>query len=381
MKSKPDSTRFAPAERAAATEVNRQSRLFSERTLLRVLPEVVPCALVVLNAQRQIVFANDRFMDLVYPDKQRDDVYGLRPGEALGCVHASEDPGGCGVTDFCSTCGAVAAILASQQGDTAVRECRILRSGTHEALDLRVWASPVEVEGERFSVFAALDISHEKRRQALERIFLHDIHNVACGLSWSIGFLQKAGPEDREHYVEDLRRLSRELNEEIGTQRTLLQAESGELVLTPAQVGTLEVVRDAVELYRGHPVAVGRVLRIDEQARDAKVVSDRVLLMRVVCNLIKNALEASLEGQTVTAGCSADGDLAEIWVHNEGFMPRDVQLQVFHRSFSTKGAGRGLGTYCVRLLTERYLKGRVSFTSSPEQGTTFRIRCPVRLEP
>ncbi len=381
MELKPDSTRFAPAERAVATEVKRQSRLFSERTLLRVLPEVVPCALVVLNAQRQIVFANDRFMGLVYPDKQRGDVYGLRPGEALGCIHASEDPGGCGVTEFCSKCGAVGAILASQQGDAEVRECRILRGKTHEALDLRVWASPVEVEGERFSVFAALDISHEKRRQALERIFLHDIHNVACGLSWSIGFLQKAGAEDREHYLDDIRRLSRELNEEIGAQRTLLRAESGELVLTPAQVGTLAVLRDAVELYRGHPVALDRVLRIDEQARDAVVVSDRVLLMRVVCNLIKNALEASLEGQSVTAGCSADGDVAEFWVHNEGFMPRDVQLQIFQRSFSTKGAGRGLGTYSVRLLTERYLKGSVSFTSSPDQGTTFRIRCPVTLEP
>ena len=141
------------------------------------------------------------------------------------------------------------------------------------------------------------------------------------------------------------------------------------------------MLRDAVELYRGHPVALDRVLQIDERARDATVVSDRVLLMRVVCNLIKNALEASREGQTVTAGCSADGDAAEFWVRNEGFMPRDVQLQLFQRSFSTKGAGRGLGTYSVRLLTERYLKGSVSFTSSPDEGTTFRVRCPLTLEP
>ncbi len=58
-------------------------------------------------------------------------------------------------------------------------------------------------------------------------------------------------------------------------------------------------------------------------------------------------------------------------------MPREVQLQIFQRSFSTKGLGRGLGTYSVRLLTERYLKGSVSFTSSAEFGTTFRVRCPA----
>lgn len=377
MELKPDPTRAALAERAAAGEVRRQSRLFSERMLLRILPEVVPCALVVLNAQRQIVFANDRFMDLAYPGKGRDQIYGLRPGEALGCIHASESPDGCGTTEFCSTCGAVGAILASQQGQAEVRECRILRGESSEALDLRVWASPVEIEGESFSVFAALDISHEKRRQALERIFLHDIHNVACGLSWCIGFLDKAGPQERSRHLDDIRRLCRELNEEIGAQRTLLRAESGELVSTQAKFGTLDLLNEAIDLYRSHPVAQGRVLCLDERAQDATVASDRVLLLRVVCNLIKNALEACREGQAVTVGCTAADGTAEFWVHNAGFMPREVQLQIFQRSFSTKGLGRGLGTYSVRLLTERYLKGSVSFTSSAEFGTTFRVRCPA----
>lgn len=381
MDSKPGCTEFAPAERAPTHEVKRQSRLFSEQMLLRALPEVVPCALVVLNAQRQIVFANDRFMGLVYPDKQREHVYGLRPGEALACIHASEGPGGCGATEFCSTCGAVGAILGSRQGSAEVRECRILRGETSEALDLRIWTTQVEVEGESFTIFSALDISHEKRRQALERIFLHDIHNVACALSWCIEFFKKAGPDGRDRCFDDIQRLSRELNEEIGAQRMLLRAESGELVLTPAKVATLGLLRDAVDLYGGHPVALDRVLRIDEKARDAVLMSDRVLLLRVLCNLIKNGLEASQAGQTVTAGCTATNGTAEFWVHNEGCMPRDVQLQVFQRSFSTKGTGRGLGTYSVRLLTERYLKGSVSFASSPDQGTTFRVCCPLTLEP
>ncbi len=380
MKSKPDCTKFASTERALPREVRRQSRLFSEGMLLRILPEVVPCALVVLNAQRQIVFANDRFIDLVYPDQQKDHVHGLRPGEALGCVHAFDDPGGCGTTEFCSTCGAVAAILSSQEGEADVRECRILRGQTGEAIDLRVWATPVEVEGEQFSVFAALDISHEKRRLALERIFLHDIHNVACGLTWCIDFLRKAGPDERECGLDDIQRLCRELNEEIGAQRTLLQAESGELMVSPTEIGTLSLLKDAVDLYRCHPSAHDRTLRIDEHVQAAAIVSDRVLLLRVLCNLIKNALEASRAGQTVTAGCTTDDGMAEFWVHNEGFMSRDVQLQIFQRSFSTKGTGRGLGTYSVRLLTERYLKGRVSFTSSPEHGTTFRVRCPATLD-
>jgi sensor histidine kinase regulating citrate/malate metabolism len=50
---------------------------------------------------------------------------------------------------------------------------------------------------------------------------------------------------------------------------------------------------------------------------------------------------------------------------------------IFQRSFSTKGFGRGLGTYSIRLLTERYLKGSVSFTSSALSGTIFRVRYPL----
>ena len=57
-------------------------------------------------------------------------------------------------------------------------------------------------------------------------------------------------------------------------------------------------------------------------------------------------------------------------------MSQEAQLQVFQRSFSTKGRGRGLGTYSVKLLSERYLGGRVSFSSTPEAGTVFRLFLP-----
>ena len=65
-------------------------------------------------------------------------------------------------------------------------------------------------------------------------------------------------------------------------------------------------------------------------------------------------------------------------MHNPSVMPRDIQLQVFQRSFSTKGSGRGLGTYSVRLFTEKYLGGSISFRSAEGEGTTFRVTLPLR---
>jgi signal transduction histidine kinase len=58
-------------------------------------------------------------------------------------------------------------------------------------------------------------------------------------------------------------------------------------------------------------------------------------------------------------------------------MPKEVQMQIFQRSFSTKGKGRGIGTYSIKLLTETYLGGKVSFRSEERHGTTFRIDLPL----
>ena len=147
--------------------------------------------------------------------------------------------------------------------------------------------------------------------------------------------------------------------------------------MKPEPLRSLELLQGAVELYRRHPVAQGRHLCLHPGAQDIAVVGDRTLLSRVLCNLLKNALEACRSGETVTAGCAQLDGQVEFHVHNPGVIPRDVQLQIFQRSFSTKGAGRGVGTYSIKLLTERYLHGRVSFTSTPEQGTTFQVRYPL----
>ncbi|MHB8902919.1 MAG: ATP-binding protein [Thermoguttaceae bacterium] len=108
---------------------------------------------------------------------------------------------------------------------------------------------------------------------------------------------------------------------------------------------------------------------------------DPRLLARVHGNMIKNAVEATPEGERVTIGCEDRGRHVAFVVSNPTVMPEKVSLQIFQRSFSTKGeAGRGIGTYSIKLLGETYLGGRVSFTSRDPEGTTFTLVVPkVRL--
>ena len=247
-----------------------------------------------------------------------------------------------------------------------------------EGLDLRVWATPVEIGGEELTVFAVSDIAHEKRRSALERVFFHDVLNTAGGLRGYVELLGETEPDEVAEVVGIVRGLTEKLIEEINAQKALAAAEGNDLVTQPAPINAAEFLREIAQSYSNHEAATDRGLEV-KSGPDIVFASDRNLLGRVVGNMVKNALEASEANQTVTLGSELWGEGVEFWVHNPTDMPREVQLQIFQRSFSTKGPGRGLGTYSMKLLSERYLKGRVSFTSSPEDGTTFRVRCPLAL--
>jgi signal transduction histidine kinase len=155
----------------------------------------------------------------------------------------------------------------------------------------------------------------------------------------------------------------------------LAAAESGGQLVRKRIASALEILRDTAHDLEFHPAADGRRIRIE--AQDARLETDPVLARRVIEKLLLNALEATPAGGTVTAGCRAAAERVEFRIHNEGEMTREVQLQVFRRSFSTKGRGRGFGTYYAKLVAGRYLKGTVSFQSSAAEGTVFSVSLPT----
>jgi signal transduction histidine kinase len=374
----PQLTRFLPAERAPREVLERQIGLFAGSPLLAEMLDASPDLLLVLNPERQIVFANERVLDLTGVADRRQ-LYGQRPGEALGCIHADVATGGCGTTDFCTTCGAARAIRDGLAGKTTKEDCRILRGTGPEALDLRAWARPLILGADRFIIFSLTDSSNEQRRHALERIFFHDLLNTAGALRGLLEELSESQSQPPEELAL-VHQLADELIDEIQAQRILLSAERGDLAVESAPMQLAELLERLVDQYRRHPLSRARHLRLDLPPGPTALEIDATLLRRCAGNLLKNAIEATDPGQTITVGCSPAPDGLELRVHNPGVMPPTVQLQVFHRSFSTKGPGRGLGTYSVLLLGERYLQGRVSFTSTPEAGTTFRLWLPLALK-
>ncbi len=372
-------TAFAPAERASAEEVEASIGRLTGHPLLRALLDVADVSVVVLNRQRQILVANSELLKSLPPGTV--ELAGLRAGEALGCVHAWQGPGGCGTSRECSQCGAVLAILESQRGQTPVeRECLLtVQRGEHtEALELRVRASQLEIGGERYTLLGLRDISAEKRRDALERVFLHDVTNTISPLLVWAEVLEER-PQEAPAVGVRIAALARRLAGDIEEQRVLMEAEKGTLATQRAPVdpqGALEAARAVLD---GHPHALGRQLEVAPRGEPFTITTDEPLLVRVLVNMAKNALEATPEGGTVRLAAGRVPGGCELRVWNEGAIAPEVALQIFKRSFTTKpGPGRGLGTFSIKLFGERYLGGTVGFTSTEADGTTFFIRLPDR---
>lgn len=373
-------TYFATPERSSAEEVLRQERLIWNAPLMAVTLENIQEMVLILNTDRQIVFANRRFIEFRGVEDLAA-VRGMRPGESVGCVHAfAEDtPAGCGTSEFCQTCGAANAILESQRNDTDIQECSIIRGGGMEALNLRVRATKIVLGGEAFTLFAIQDISDEKRRAELERIFFHDILNTAGAIRGLADVFEMAPPEKQTDFRHRIAVGASRLIDEINNHRLISAAENNELVCSPSRVGAMEFVQEILSLFEVHPTAAGRTISVGQHSADFEFETDRGLLSRVVVNMVRNALEATAPGGTVSVGYNDCSEGVRFCVHNSSAMARNVALQMFNRSFSTKGAGRGLGTYSMRLIGEKFLKGRILFTSTEENGTTFEAVFPRAL--
>ncbi|BBO84580.1 PAS domain-containing sensor histidine kinase [Desulfosarcina ovata] len=372
-------TDFAPAERLEPSALAVEINAAVVNPVIDGLLNTVSGLLAVLNTHRQILALNHSFLNLLGIDDP-DQALGLRPGEALRCIYHTANPAGCGTSAYCATCGAAIAMVACLEDNApSEKECaiRVNKNGREKDLFLRVRACPIKVGSQRLILLFLQDITHEQQWEALGRVFFHDLSNIIYALVGSSEMLLDQVSDTNRDLASRIHRLSLRMAREVQMQKHLNQMADADYqpTIQPLTVG--RIFQELETIFANHPAARRKEIVAEQTTDDTSFKSDFFLVVRVLTNMVTNALEATDEGRTVKLWADADSGHVSFYVWNHQPVADSVVKRIYQRNISSKAAsGRGLGTYSMKLFGERFLHGSVDFTTSENEGTTFCFRLP-----
>ena len=370
-------TYFAPAERCSDEELREQVEIVSRNPVVDGLLQFTSGLLAILDEHRQILAVNASLLEALGIE-DASTVLGLRPGEAICCVHADEGPGGCGTAISCSSCGAAIAIVTTLAEDVATEKtcaATVKRGGEEVDVCLQVRCVPIRFDGRRFLLLFLQDITSQQKWVSLERVFFHDVMNILNGLLGTAELMTLDGCDPE--LVATVGELAVQLKNEIALQRILSDTkhQGYELALQPVTAGQL--VKEIKHVFTNHPVAEGKSLIIADPVPDLSVTTDHSLLLKVLVNMLTNAFEATDGDGEVRFRIDQGENAVSFSVWNKRAIPDNIRQRIFQRHFTTKGGtGRGIGTFSMKLCGEDLLGGKVCFTTSEDAGTTFSLTLP-----
>ena len=250
---------------------------------------------------------------------------------------------------------------------------------------LRAAAVPIPNGGDWAVLLMLTDLTEVQRLDQVRRDFLGNVsHELRTPLA-SIRALVETmgdGPMDAADQAEFLRRILQQVDRLTSLVNELLdlsRIESGAIDLRPEAVDLGEAVAEAASLLRVRAEAQG--VTIDCPPRGGAVVeADRASVLRIVSNLLDNAIKYSSPGSTIHAATADEGDLVALSVRDEGpgIAAQDLP-RVFERFYkgeaSRSSAGVGLGLAIVKHLVRAH-GGTTAVESRPGEGATFTIRLP-----
>jgi hypothetical protein len=188
---------------------------------------------------------------------------------------------------------------------------------------------------------------------------------------------QFESPEQYRQLALEMSDIANRLQREIEIQRALSHATPGVYKVQLEDLSASELIESLRSIFLHHSAVQNRALQFASVDNNIRLTTDRSLLDRVLSNMITNALEASNDQGTVRVRVADSAETVTFCVWNATEIPAGVKPRIFQRYFSTKrGIARGQGTFIMKLFSERYLRGQLSFSSSAAEGTEFRLSLP-----
>jgi PAS domain S-box-containing protein len=346
-----------------------------QRERLETVINSIDDGIVVLDAQRNILAANDAFLRRV--DHARPEV--------LGCSCRNVTAGGCNVTD----CPTVACL------DSGTRQVRICERPTPNGVAWEeVHASPVRSRsGELLQVVEVWrDISERRAAEAhlaeshrlaslgtLASGFSHELNTpLATVLTCVEGIMREFathsnGQLDQDHIRESASIAREQVLRCRGITQHFLrmargQRSQGDIVdLQPIIAAVTRVIEPTAREHR-----VGIDVR---PMPSVHVRVDEAELQHTIINLLLNAIQASRPGTKVVVDVAVN-DAVEIRISDQGcgVAPENRQ-RIFEPFFSLRQGGTGLGLFLSLNFVRRW-GGDIVVESVVGQGSTFQVILP-----
>jgi len=224
-----------------------------------------------------------------------------------------------------------------------------------------------------------------RSKSAFLSMAAHELRTPLSVISGYLSMLQDGTltPDRWQRPLQVLTEKAAELNHIVDDLLMAVRIEGGTVPTTNRTVDLREMVREAVARAEPRAALLGANLSYGEPHAPVPVIADPSQLVRVIDNLINNALTyaAGPPWVKVTVGY---GENASVTVEDHGVgIPADKQDKVFERFFriddSTIGPqpGTGLGLFISRELAERHGGTLQLERSEVGEGSTFVLRLPV----
>ncbi|MDG1730097.1 MAG: ATP-binding protein [Algibacter sp.] len=225
---------------------------------------------------------------------------------------------------------------------------------------------------------SAVQLAKSEREQAwreMAKQVAHEIKNPLTPMRLTVqNFQRKFNPED-EKIHDKVDEYSKTLIQQIDTMSSIASAFSNFAKMPAQQNETLNVVKIvklALDIFNEDYI----FFTAEKEEIIAKF--DRTQLIRVVTNLVKNAIQAMPEHQTpkivINVGDNNGNVIITVSDNGSGVSEANKD-KVFEPKFTTKTSGMGLGLAMVKNIVETY-KGHISFVSEKDKGTTFKVIFP-----
>jgi signal transduction histidine kinase len=227
------------------------------------------------------------------------------------------------------------------------------------------------------------------RSEAARKSLLSSIsHDIRTPLTSIIGYIDAvrdgvaATDEEKQKYLAILSDKSNALKLLINDLFTMAKLDADELVLEKVQIDLAEIVREALieQLPAAKENGLEVKVRIPEEP--CLIRADSFSLMRILGNIMKNAIQYGKEGGVLGIELAAKEGAYEvtIWDRGQGMTGEELE-HIFERSWradrarSMHSGGSGLGLAIAKALTEKN-DGTISVSSTPGARTDFVVAFP-----